>query len=74
VLVDNLPPAALREAVAIRDGTPAPDGRRVQLEASGGITLATVRAYAEAGVDRISTGAPTHSAPALDLSLRCAPG
>jgi nicotinate-nucleotide pyrophosphorylase (carboxylating) len=74
VLVDNLPPAALREAVAIRDATPSVDGRRVQLEASGGITLETVRAYAEAGVDRISTGAPTHSAPSLDLSLRCAPG
>jgi nicotinate-nucleotide pyrophosphorylase (carboxylating) len=44
----------------------APD---VQLEASGGVTLATVRAIAETGVDRISVGALTHSAPALDIAL-----
>ena len=74
VLCDNLPPAALREAVAIRDtlAANAPVGHRaVALEASGGITLASVRAVAETGVDRISTGELTHSVAALDLSLRC---
>ena len=83
VLLDNLAPDRLRAAVADRDrimAAAAPIGSaargalraRVDLEASGGITLATVRAYAESGVERISTGEPTHSAPALDLSLRCA--
>jgi nicotinate-nucleotide pyrophosphorylase (carboxylating) len=43
----------------------------VLLEASGGITLSTIRAVAESGVERISTGALTHSVQALDLSMRC---
>jgi nicotinate-nucleotide pyrophosphorylase (carboxylating) len=47
--------------------------RRVPLEASGGITLENVRAYAEAGVDYISVGALTHSARAVDLSMRIVP-
>jgi nicotinate-nucleotide pyrophosphorylase (carboxylating) len=65
VLLDNFEPARVREAVAaVRARHP-----RVGLEASGGITLANVRAFAEAGVDRISVGALTHSAAALDLSL-----
>jgi nicotinate-nucleotide pyrophosphorylase (carboxylating) len=46
---------------------------RAQLEASGGIDLSTVRAVAETGVDFISVGALTHSAPALDLSLLLEP-
>ena len=54
--------AALREAAARGGG-------RARTEASGGVTLATVRAIAECGVDRISVGALTHSAPALDLAL-----
>jgi nicotinate-nucleotide pyrophosphorylase (carboxylating) len=65
VLVDNLGPTALAEAVRRRDAH-APG---VLLEASGGVTLETVRALAEAGVDRISIGALTHSAPALDIAL-----
>jgi len=69
VLCDNMTPAQLREAVAIRDRTP--EGRACALEASGGITLATVRAFADTGIERISVGALTHSAPCLDLSLRC---
>ena len=76
VLCDNLPPAALRDAVAIRDraAATAPSGTRaVALEASGGITLASVSAVAETGVDRISTGELTHSVVALDLSMRCVP-
>ena len=62
VLLDNMEPAVLREAVAINEG-------RATLEASGGITLDTVRAKAEAGVDLISVGWLTHSAPCLDLGL-----
>jgi nicotinate-nucleotide pyrophosphorylase (carboxylating) len=65
VLVDNLGPEHVAAAVRLRD-TRAP---RVQLEASGGVSLATVRALAETGVDRISIGALTHSAPALDLAM-----
>ena len=65
ILVDNLGPDALSEAVRRRDAK-AP---RIRLEASGGITLARVRALAETGVDRISVGALTHSAPALDIGL-----
>lgn len=72
VLCDNLGPDRLREAVRIRDATRSPR-HRVALEASGGITLATLRAIAETGVERISVGALTHSAACLDLSMRCAP-
>jgi nicotinate-nucleotide pyrophosphorylase (carboxylating) len=55
----------LREAVRRRNET-AP---QILLEASGGVTLDTVRAIAETGVERISVGALTHSAPALDIAL-----
>ena len=65
ILLDNLPPAALRQCVAERNDT-APE---VKLEASGGVTLGTVRTIAECGVDRISVGALTHSAMALDLGF-----
>ena len=65
VLLDNLPPATLREAVAIRDAS-APS---VLLEASGGVNLQTIAAIAATGVDRISVGALTHSARTLDLGL-----
>lgn len=65
VLLDNMSPETLREAVAIRDAT-AP---AVQLEASGGVTLDSVADIAAAGIDRISIGAITHSAPALDLGF-----
>jgi nicotinate-nucleotide pyrophosphorylase (carboxylating) len=62
VLLDNMDPGEMREAVRLT-------GHRAELEASGGMTLETVRAAAEAGVALISVGALTHSAPALDLSL-----
>jgi nicotinate-nucleotide pyrophosphorylase (carboxylating) len=65
VLLDNMPPDVLREAVARRTAV-AP---RVLLEASGGVSLATLRAVAESGVDRVSLGALTHSAKALDIGL-----
>jgi nicotinate-nucleotide pyrophosphorylase (carboxylating) len=65
ILLDNLGPEALSEAVRRRDAR-APN---VLLEASGGVGLATVGALARSGVDRISVGALTHSAPALDIGL-----
>ena len=65
VLIDNFPPGAMAEAVRRRDAN-APG---VLLEASGGITLATLPAIARTGVDRISVGALTHSARSLDVGL-----
>jgi nicotinate-nucleotide pyrophosphorylase (carboxylating) len=65
ILLDNFSLEALREAVRQRDRL-AP---RVLLEASGGITLETVAAVAATGVERISVGSLTHSAPALDIAL-----
>jgi nicotinate-nucleotide pyrophosphorylase (carboxylating) len=65
VLLDNMNPTTLREAVCLRNEL-APS---VRLEASGGITLANVREIADSGVDRISIGALTHSAPALDIAF-----
>ncbi len=62
ILLDNMGPGELRATVAHVAG-------RAKLEASGGIDLETLRAHAETGVDSISIGALTHSAPALDLSL-----
>ncbi|MBK1622713.1 carboxylating nicotinate-nucleotide diphosphorylase [Afifella marina] len=62
ILLDNMGPPTLLKAVAMTNG-------RATLEASGGITLATVAAIAETGVDYISTGFVTHSAPILDLGL-----
>jgi nicotinate-nucleotide pyrophosphorylase (carboxylating) len=66
LLLDNMSPQGLRRAVAAaREAA----GERGLLEASGGVTLDSVREIAEAGVDFISVGALTHSAPALDLSM-----
>jgi nicotinate-nucleotide pyrophosphorylase (carboxylating) len=65
VLLDNMGPADLREAVRRRNAA-APE---ILLEASGGVTLSTLRDVAASGVDRISVGALTHSAPALDIGL-----
>jgi nicotinate-nucleotide pyrophosphorylase (carboxylating) len=62
ILLDNMAPDTLREAVRLADG-------RATLEASGNVTLATVRAIAESGVDYISSGAITHSAANLDVGL-----
>ncbi len=65
VLLDNMKPDLLRQAVQMRNqANPA-----VQLEASGGVNLNTLRSIAEAGVDRVSVGALTHSAVNLDLGL-----
>jgi nicotinate-nucleotide pyrophosphorylase (carboxylating) len=62
ILLDNMPPEILKHAVTLAKG-------RATLEASGNVTLATVRAIAETGVDYISAGSITHSAPNLDLGL-----
>jgi nicotinate-nucleotide pyrophosphorylase (carboxylating) len=62
ILLDNMSPAEVARAVELVAG-------RVRLEASGGITLETVRAYAETGVDFVSVGALTHSARSLHVSL-----
>jgi nicotinate-nucleotide pyrophosphorylase (carboxylating) len=62
LLLDNMPPPVLRQAVALIAG-------RVPLEASGGVTLETIRAIAETGVDYISLGRITQSAPAVDVGL-----
>jgi nicotinate-nucleotide pyrophosphorylase (carboxylating) len=61
-MLDNFSLEDLRSAVALTAG-------RVRLEASGGVSLSTVRAIAQTGVDAISVGALTHSAPALDIGL-----
>jgi len=65
ILLDNMPPDSLRKAVLMRQAK-AP---WIKLEASGGITLESIRLIAETGVDRISVGALTHSAISTDLSL-----
>ncbi|MGY1664815.1 carboxylating nicotinate-nucleotide diphosphorylase [Geodermatophilus sp. SYSU D00696] len=62
LLLDNMPPARLREVVALVGG-------RAELEATGGLTLAVAREVAATGVDFLSVGALTHSSPILDLAL-----
>ncbi len=66
VLLDNMSPSLLRECVRINRG-------RARLEASGGVTLNTIARIAATGVDAVSVGALTHSAPACDLSLEFLP-
>jgi nicotinate-nucleotide pyrophosphorylase (carboxylating) len=67
ILLDNMTPEQTREAVRLVRETPG--CQHLLLESSGGITLQSVHLYAEAGVDLISVGALTHSAPAVDISL-----
>ena len=62
LLLDNMPPPVLREAVALV-------AKRVPLEASGGVTMETIRAIAETGVDFVSVGRITQSAPAVDIGM-----
>ena len=69
VLLDNMPPEALREAVEISRQHSSGTGRKVMLEASGGLTLATAGAVGATGVDYISVGGLTHSSPILDIGL-----
>ena len=67
ILLDNMDCPTMEQAVRLRDAA----GRKgqVELEASGGVTLETVRPIAATGVERIAVGAITHSAPALDIGL-----
>jgi nicotinate-nucleotide pyrophosphorylase (carboxylating) len=67
LLLDNMSPESMKEAVALRDETTGEQG--VSLEASGGVNLENVREIAETGVEFISIGALTHSAPTLDFSM-----
>jgi nicotinate-nucleotide pyrophosphorylase (carboxylating) len=71
IMLDNMNPSLARQAVGEVGKHAAP--RKIRTEASGGITLANVREFAEAGVDWISVGALTHSAPAVDLSFEIEP-
>jgi len=86
VLLDNMPPETLSQAVALVQASAGPAGpapteeegspsgtARPLLEASGGVTLETVAAIAATGVDRISVGELTHSAPAADISMDVEP-
>ena len=71
ILLDNMSPSLVRQSVLqVRAHDPQ---KNIRTEASGGITLANVREFAEAGVDWISVGALTHSAPAVDLSFEIEP-
>jgi nicotinate-nucleotide pyrophosphorylase (carboxylating) len=72
LLLDNMTPEMVRQAVEIVHKTESHD-RRTLTEASGGINLSNVRAFAESGVDLISIGALTHSAPAVDISFKIKP-
>ncbi len=71
VLLDNMKPDMVRQAVALVRADPR--GGKVLVEASGGIALDNVREFAEAGVDWVSIGALTHSAPAVDMSFKIQP-
>jgi nicotinate-nucleotide pyrophosphorylase (carboxylating) len=73
LLLDNMDAGTLRKAVELRDGNARRDGEGPSLEASGGVSLETVRTIAESGVDFVSVGALTHSAPTLDFSMLIEP-
>jgi nicotinate-nucleotide pyrophosphorylase (carboxylating) len=73
VLLDNFTPARLAALVPELRARSSAFGRAVELEASGGVTLDNVMSFAASGVERISIGALTHSASALDVSLRLEP-
>ena len=69
-MLDNYTPEATREAVQIVRQWEQQNGKKVEIESSGGITLDTIRDYALAGVDFVSVGALTHSFKALDMSFK----
>jgi nicotinate-nucleotide pyrophosphorylase (carboxylating) len=71
VLLDDFPLDQVRRAVAERNTRGM--GRHPMLEASGGLDLSNVRSFAETGIERVSVGAITHSAPCLDVSLKIVP-
>ena len=69
ILLDNMTPAQIRKAIALRRCSHGPVGRSIKFEASGGVTLKNIRQIAATGVDYISVGALTHSARAINFSL-----
>ena len=69
IMLDNMKPEMMAEACRMIFSMPARDKGKLKLEASGNVSLETVRQIAECGVDYVSVGAITHSAPALDFSL-----
>ncbi len=73
LLLDNMTPDQIRECVATTDTMAAAGAKRPLLEASGGIKLETVAGYANAGIDLMSSGALTNSAPVLDIGLDIGP-
>jgi len=74
ILLDNMSPALVRQAVdLVRTRSSSGSSKKIRTEASGGISLQNVREFAEAGVDWISLGALTHSAPAVDISFEIEP-
>ncbi len=70
VMLDNYTPQATRQAVEIVRQWEKENGRKIEIESSGGITIDTIRDYALAGVDFVSVGALTHSFKALDMSFK----
>lgn len=73
LLLDNMGPDGLAAAVSARDASESRGGSRPDLEASGGVTLESIGAISATGVDFVSVGALTHSAPTLDLSMLLEP-
>lgn len=74
IMLDNFTPERTKGAVAIIREWEKTAGRKMEIESSGGITLDTIRAYAETGVDYVSVGALTHSYKSLDMSFKaCKP-
>ncbi len=69
IMCDNMSPSLLRETVARLRDLSAIDGQRVEVEATGGLTLEVVREYALTGVDYLSVGGLTHSSPIVDIAL-----
>ena len=69
IMLDNMNVDKIKKSLKLIKGFKGSGKYRPETEVSGGVTLSTVRKFAQTGVDRISVGALTHSAPALDLSL-----
>ena len=74
IMLDNFTPAKTKEAVDIIRAWGRENGRHIEIESSGGITIDTIRSYAECGVDFVSVGALTHSVKSLDMSFKAVRG
>ena len=69
-MLDNVSPERTKGAVEIIRSWEKENGRHIEIESSGGITIDTIRSYAETGVDFVSVGALTHSIKSLDMSFK----